>query len=134
VETGRGSFRTRWAEAAGDYLTLYDNNNRVLIYSISSGKRIGQLFGSNGSLCPANGLLAVENKVGVITIYSLPSMEERGKLAFAHPLAYIKFNSDGKHLFALTNTQSAYLYSTDKVISKNTAAIPAEKSSSAVHR
>jgi hypothetical protein len=54
VETGRGSFPTRWAEAAGDYLTLYDNNNRILIYSISSGKRIGQLFGSNGSLSPAN--------------------------------------------------------------------------------
>jgi WD40 repeat protein len=127
VETGRGSFRTRWAEAAGDYLTLYDNNNRILIYSISSGKRIGQLFGSNGSVSPASGLLAVENKIGVITIYSLPSMEERGKLAFAHPLAYLKFSSDGKHLFALTNTQTAYLYLTDNVISKKASAILAEK-------
>ena len=99
-------------------LTLYDSKNRLLIYSISNGKRIGQLFGSNGSISPANRLLAVENKIGVITIYSLPSMEEVGKLVFAHPLAYVKFSKDGKHLFALTNDQSAYFFSTETVILK----------------
>jgi WD40 repeat protein len=129
VETGRGSFRLRWAEAAGDYLTLYDNKNRLLIYSISNGKRIGQLFGSNGSISPANQLLAVENKIGAITIYSLPSMEEVGKLVFAHPLVYVKFSKDGKHLFALTNDQSAYFFSTETVISKKAGDIQAEKRS-----
>jgi WD40 repeat protein len=116
VETGRGSFRFRWAELAGDHLTLYDNHNRLLIYSISSGQRLGQIFGVNGSLSPATPLLAAENKPGVLTIYSLPSMEERGKLMFTRPLVFVKFSSDGKQLFALTNDQMTYLFHTEEIL------------------
>jgi WD40 repeat protein len=112
VETGRGSFRIRRAEVAGDYLTLYDNRNRLLIYSVVSGERLGQIFGVNGSVSSVTPLLAAENKPGVLTIYSLPSMEERGKLVFSHPLVYVKFSKDGKLLFALTNDQSTYLFNT----------------------
>jgi len=116
IETGRGSFRFLWAELAGDHLTLYDNQNRLLIYSISSGKRLGQTFGVNGSLSPTMPLLAVENKTGVITVYSLPSMEERTKLKFSCPLVYVKFSGDGKHLFALTNDQTTYLFQTEDIL------------------
>jgi WD40 repeat protein len=113
VETGRGSFRVRRAEVAGDYLTLYDNRNRLLIYSVVSGERLGQIFGANGSVSPVMPLLAAENKPGILTIYSLPSMEERGKLVFSHPLVYVKFSKDGKRLFALTNDQWMYQFNTD---------------------
>jgi WD40 repeat protein len=118
IETGRGSFRLRWAEAAGDYLALYDSQNRLLIYSISGGNRLGEIFGINGSLSPANQLLAAENKLGVLTIYSLPSMEERGKLVFEHPLVYVKFSRDGKQLFVLTDDQSVYLFNADAIASQ----------------
>ncbi|NLT66681.1 MAG: WD40 repeat domain-containing protein, partial [Acidobacteria bacterium] len=118
VKTGRGSFRLRWAEIAGDYLALYDNQNRLLVYSISSGERLGQIFGVNGSLSPANSLLAAENKSGVLTIYSLPSMEERNKLVFGHRLVYMRFSKDGRRLFALTSDQVAYLFDTEEILTR----------------
>lgn len=118
VKTGRGSFRLHWAEIAGDYLALYDNQNRLLVYSISSGERLGQIFGVNGSLSPANSLLAAENKSGVLTIYSLPSMEERNKLVFGHRLVYMRFSKDGRRLFALTSDQVAYLFNTEEILTR----------------
>jgi hypothetical protein len=120
VETGRGSYGPLHAELAGDHLVLfnkYDNQNRLLIYSISSGERLGQIFGVNGSLSPTTPLLAAENKPGVLTIYSLPSMEERGKLKFARPIVFVKFSRDGKRLFALTNDQMTYLFNTEVIVS-----------------
>jgi hypothetical protein len=116
IETGRGSFRLRRAELAGDHLTIYDNQNRLLIYSISSGERLGQIFGVNGSLSPTTPLLAAENKPGVLTIYSLPSMEEHGKLKFSRPLVFVKFSRDGEQLFALTDDQMTYLFSSEVLL------------------
>jgi WD40 repeat protein len=110
VETGLRSFRIGYVEAAGDYLTIYDDQQRVLLYSISSGKRIGQAFGVHGCISPAAQLLAVENSPGIISVYSLPSLQERGKLAFGHRLVYATFSKDGKRLFALTSDQNAYLF------------------------
>ena len=115
VETGRGSFRVRRAESAGDYLVLYDNQNRLLIYSLASGERLGQIFGVNGSISTTSPMLAAENKPGVLAIYDLPSMEERGKLVFSHPLVYVKFSKDGNRLFVLTNDQQTYLFNTDTI-------------------
>ena len=112
VETGMGSFHLRWAEAAGDYLTLYDTQNRLLVYSISTGKRLGQVFGVNGSVSPEAQMLAAENEVGVISVYSLPSMEKRAQLTFSDPLSYVQFSKDGKNLFVLTAGQSTYLFNT----------------------
>ncbi len=113
VETGRGSFRLLYAELAGDYLILHDNQNRLLIYSISSGERLGQVFGFNGSLSPTTPLLAVENKPGILTVYSLPAMQEFTKLKFTRPCVFVKFSRDGKRLFVLTDDQMTYLFRTE---------------------
>jgi len=115
VETGLRSFRIGYVEAAGDYLIIYDNQQRVLVYSISSGNRIGQIFGVNGCISSAAQLIALESSPGIISVYSLPSLQERGKLAFGNRLVYSKFSKDGKHLFALTGDQSAYLFSTKAI-------------------
>lgn len=112
VETGMASFRLRWAEAAGDYLALYDSENRLLLYSIADGKRLGQVFGSNGTFSPASKLLVAENEPGILSVYSLPAMEKRMQLAFSDPIAYIQFSRDGKHLFVLTAGQVTYLFDT----------------------
>jgi WD40 repeat protein len=116
IETGRGSFRLRQAAISDNHLVLFDNQNRLLIYSISSGERIGQIFGVNGSLSPTKPLLAAENKPGVLTIYSLPSMAEFRKLKFARPLVFVKFSKDGNRLFVLTNDQTTYLFNTEHIL------------------
>jgi WD40 repeat protein len=122
VETGLRSFRIGYVEAAGDYLIIYDNQQRVLVYSISSGKRIGQIFGVNGCISSVAQLIAVESSPGIISVYSLPSLQEQGKLAFGHRLVYITFSKDGKHFFALSGNQNAYLFSTETIASSNARA------------
>ncbi|HWQ03387.1 MAG TPA: M48 family metalloprotease [Candidatus Nitrosotenuis sp.] len=112
VETGRGSFRVRSAFAAGDYVTVYDNANRLLVYSVSTGKQIGRIFGASGDVSPAAQLLAAENERGVVTFYALPSLEKRGSLIFSSPISYARFSKDGKQLFVLTANQQAFLFDT----------------------
>ena len=126
VETGIGSFRVRGAETFGDYLVLSDTQNRLLVYSISSIKRLGQVFGVNGSVSTAMQVLAAENERGIVTLYSLPSMEKLGDLVFSSPLSYMKFSKDGKQLFVLTADQQSYLFNTEAVISEAKPAIAAE--------
>jgi len=117
VETGVGSFRIRSAETFGDYLILCDTQNRLLVYSIASGKRLGQIFGVYGRVSPALQLLAAENERGIVTLYSLPSMEKRRDLIFSTPLSFMQFSQDGKRLFVLTADQQTYLFDTESVIS-----------------
>jgi WD40 repeat protein len=121
VETGMSSFRVGFVEAAGDYLTIYDDQQRIIIYSISSGKRLGQLFGLHGCISPAAQLIAVEKSPGIISVYSLPSLQERGNLTFGFRLVYAEFSRDGKHLFALTGDQNAYLFSTETIAAAQSA-------------
>jgi hypothetical protein len=62
VRTGKFSFQPEHQEAAGDWLVVTDNRNRVLLYSISAGEQKAKWFGyrpqisRNGDrLCLANG-------------------------------------------------------------------------------
>jgi WD40 repeat protein len=112
VETGMGSFHVRSAYAAGDYVTVYDSTNRLLIYSISTGKQIGRIFGASGDVSPAANLLAAENERGVVTFYTLPSLEKRSSLVFSSPISFTRFSNDGKQLFVLTANQQAFLFDT----------------------
>ncbi len=116
VETGMGSFLLRWAEVAGDYIALYDTQNRLLIYSVSSGKRLGQVFGVSGGLSPAAELLVTENEPGKLGVYSLPSMKKHRDLIFTDPLSHIQFSKDGKKLFVLTAGQMTYLFNTEALV------------------
>ena len=45
VRSGKGAFRIRNAESAGDWLVVSDSTNRLLVYSVKSGEQTGILFG-----------------------------------------------------------------------------------------
>jgi hypothetical protein len=45
VRTGKSSFHLENQEAAGDWLVVTDNRNRVLLYSISTGEQKAKWFG-----------------------------------------------------------------------------------------
>ncbi|HSW38482.1 MAG TPA: hypothetical protein VLL97_03220, partial [Acidobacteriota bacterium] len=115
IETGLGSFRPRWAEAAGDFLMISDTQNRLLVYSISSGNRLGQIFGINGSISPAARLLVAENAPGVLSVYSLPDLVKLRELVFADRLSYVSFVDDGNRLFILTAGQQSYRFDTEQL-------------------
>jgi len=109
VETSKGAFRVNQAFAAGDWMVLIDNTNRVLLYSLSSGELRGRVFGNRATVSSAAGLLAVENERGVLTLYDLASLEKRGDYVFSAPVSAAAFSPDGTRLLIVTASQTAYL-------------------------
>jgi hypothetical protein len=129
VETGKGSFRISNAFAAGDYVVIADTQNRVLVYSLSTGEQKGRVFGSRAIVGvaggkpggpqngpeggpqngPQGGLMCVENERGKLAVYDLASLEKRDEFTFAHPVSHTSFSQDGKKLFVLTANQSVYV-------------------------
>jgi WD40 repeat protein len=109
VETGKGSFRIKSASATGDWVVITDNENRVLVYALSSGEQKGKVFGSRAALSKASNLLCVENENGQVTIYDVMTMEKRDQFIFSSPMSLASFSQDGKKLFVLTADQTAYV-------------------------
>jgi WD40 repeat protein len=110
VETGLGSFAVRGAFAAGDFVVVRDSNNRVLIFSVSTGQQLGRVFGAWADLTPSGRLLVTENERGVLTFYTLPGLEKAGQLVFSSGISYLRFSDDGKRLFVLTENQQAFVF------------------------
>jgi hypothetical protein len=121
VETGKGSFRIAKAFAAGDYVVIADTQNRVLVYSLSTGEQTGRVFGSRAvvggvggkpggkSAGQYAGLMCVENERGKLAVYDLASLEKRDEFTFTHPVSLTSFSQDGKRLFVLTANQAVYV-------------------------
>jgi len=125
VETGKGSFRIANAFAAGDYVVIADTQNRVLVFSLSTGELKGRVFGSRAvvggvggksggqsagqSGGQSSGLICVENERGKLAIYDLASLEKRDEFTFTHPVSLTSFSQDGKRLFVLTANQAVYV-------------------------
>ena len=109
VETGKGSFRIQRAVAAGDWVIVSDSQNRVLVYSLSTGAQKGRIFGGRAAVAKASNLLSVENERGQLTLYDLASMQKRDQFSFSSPVSLAQFSVDGKRLFVLTANQTAYV-------------------------
>ena len=112
IETGKGSFRLSGVLAAGDWVTLTDTQNRVLVYSLKTGELKGRAFGKSAAVSPANNLLCVENERGSLAVYDLKTMEKLDQFVFSSPVAAARFNMDGRQLFVLTSNQTAYILNT----------------------
>ena len=117
VETGKGSFRIANVFAAGDYVVIADTQNRVLVYSLSTGEQKGRVFGSRAVIGRMDGksagLMCVENERGKLTVYDLATLEKRDEFTFTHPVSLTSFSQDGKKLFALTANQAVYVLNVD---------------------
>jgi hypothetical protein len=113
VETGKGSFRIASVFAAGDYVVIADTQNRVLVYSLSTGEQKGRVFGSRAVIGGVDGksagLICVENERGKLAVYDLVSLEKREEFTFTHPVSLTSFSQDGKRLFVLTANQAVYV-------------------------
>ena len=110
VETGGGAFRIRDAFVTGDNVVVLDNENRTLVYSLSTGAVRGRVFGSRATLSPSASILCVENESGQLTFYDLKSFEQRGQLTFADQIRLVRFSADGNRLAVLTANQVVYTF------------------------
>lgn len=115
LETGQGSFGVQGITVAGDYLVVDDDENRQIIYSISKGTLIRRVFGSKGTFSDQNGLIAVENTEGRLSVIDMASGREVSQIVLKKGIAAMTFSPDGKRLFLLTRDQIAYILDAAKL-------------------
>jgi hypothetical protein len=108
INTGEGSFRVRSTSAEGDWLVLQDERDRIILYSLSTGREKAKEAGELMTFSAAAGALCLEKVPGRLEIYSIDSMEKIDEFAFASGVAMARFTAD-KKLFVLTTDQTAHL-------------------------
>lgn len=109
VRTGKFSFHPEHREAAGDWLVVTDNLNRVLLYSISTGERKARWFGYSPQISPKGQWLCLANGRGHLIIYDLGTLKQAGDLSFANHVSAYTFSEDGKRLLVLTDDQTVFV-------------------------
>ena len=123
IETGEGSFRIRTVLADGDWLSVSDNQNRVLLYSLSSGELKHRFFGGDVTISSESNLAAIENFAGQISIYDLTTGEKINEMNFKAPIVLARFDKYGKKLFVLTSDQEAIIFETAKFVKAENIAV-----------
>jgi len=110
VHTGKYSFRPEHQEAAADWLVVTDNQNRVLLYSISSGELRARWFGNHPRISRNGDRLCLANGRGHLVVYDLRSLRQLGELSFASPVSAHGFSEDGNRLLVLTSDQTVFVF------------------------
>jgi len=123
VDTGEGSFYlNRGATAAGDHLAVSDSENRILVYSLTSGAIVRRFFGDSATLSPDGLAIAIHVAPGRLELRSLPSGELRRDLTFATDVAFVRFSADSRRVLALTRDQTAFVIDASAAESEATGA------------
>lgn len=109
VRTGKFSFHPEHPEAAGDWLVVTDNVNRVLLYSVSTGERKARWFGYNPHISPKGDWLCLANGRGHLVLYDLRTLKLASDLSFASHVSAYTFSEDGNRLLVLTDDQTVFV-------------------------
>jgi len=115
VHTGKYSFLPQSVEAAGDWIMVTDNLNRVLLYSSSTGERKAKWFGCNPQISSHGEWLCLANGAGRLVVYDLHTLKQAGDLSFANHVSGHAFSEDGKRLLVLTDDQTAFVIDIEAV-------------------
>jgi hypothetical protein len=108
IKTNKGSFAVNTASSQGDWVIATASGNQVLSYSMASGQERGHFFGTNPA-ASQNGLLALENEAGQLSIYDMASSKLKQEYTFSDPISFKVLSADGSRLFVVTATQTAYI-------------------------
>jgi len=110
VRTGKFSFRPEEREAAGDWLVVTDNLNRVLLYSASTGERKAEWFGYHPEISRNGEWLCLANGRGHLVTIDLRTLKQTSDLSFANHVSAYTFSGDGKRLLVLTDDQTVFVF------------------------
>jgi hypothetical protein len=117
IDTHDGAFGLSYAGAAGDYVVVRDTIGRLLMYSGSTGKLVGRFLGHGFAIVPgASPVLCIERLEGKIEFYQAGNWRPVGTIRLPWPASMIRFTSDGKQLFALTDNQVAYMIDISSIV------------------
>ena len=108
IDSGNNSFIIRGISASREYVALADNHNRVLLFSVATGQRIGDVFGGPATLLPG-GRMFVVTEDGTAELYDCATLKKLREYHFASDPVFAQGAADGKRLLVLTADQSVYL-------------------------
>lgn len=109
VKTNKYSFRVKSTAFDGEWVAFGVSGDRVILYSITSGKELGHVFGSAPAVSSTGGVYAVSSSEADVLVYGLADSKLRREYRFPVSVAFKKFSADGKKLFVLTRDQTAYV-------------------------
>ena len=98
VDTGKLSFRVKWAETFGDTVLVADSLNRTLVYSLKSGQQKGKVPGYVWATTIKGDRMLVEMGHGVADLYDTSTLQPLAHYSFSSRLSDAEFTSDGSAL------------------------------------
>jgi hypothetical protein len=108
AQLGAGPENFEFAFSVGDFLILVKDDQRITVFSISTGRQTARLFGSIPSASAAARLLAAADGPR-LTLFDLATGAKRDDFVFPDSIAYSHFSDDGKRLLVLTAPQMLYV-------------------------
>jgi len=109
LKTNKGSFAIKDCSFDGDWLAVTTKDDRVITYSLSSGKEVGHVFGYSPSLSAVADVLVVPLSETTLNVYDLSTTVFRKHLKFSATIIYHAFSPDGKRMFVMTSDQTVYV-------------------------
>lgn len=108
-DTEQGSLYVGYVIATNDSVVAVTSEGRICVYSLPSGEKRTEIAGTYATVARNANLLCVKSKKSQLTIYDLATLKERDQFTFSSPVAVARFSDDGKRLFVLTQSQTAYV-------------------------
>ena len=112
VKTNKRSVRLEGSVSDGDWVVLSAEGSQILTFSLSNGVERGRYFGTAPEVIASAKLLALEKDAKELDLYDLESQQLKRKYVFSDPIALKRVSNDGKRIFVLTTSQTAYLLDT----------------------
>jgi len=113
VDTGKLSFRVRWAVTVGDTVLVADSLNRTLVYSLKTGLQRGKVLGYVWATSPKGDRMLVEDGHGQSEMYDTLTLQSLARYGFPSRISDAEFTADGKTLMVLTSDQTVYQFNTN---------------------
>jgi hypothetical protein len=99
----------------GDAVFVQKDLMRFSAYSLRDGQLKARLLGNKPATTAQANLLALDEGAGRLAICDLNSLAKLDEQLFADEIAYIRFSTNGKHLFVLTQHQEAFVLDVTRV-------------------
>jgi WD40 repeat protein len=110
VDTGKLSFRVRWALTVGDTVLVADSQNRTLVYSLKTGLQRGKVLGYVWATSPKGDRMLVEEGHGQSEVYDTLTLQSLAHYGFPSRISDAEFTADGNMLMVLTSDQTVYQF------------------------
>jgi predicted Zn-dependent protease len=117
--TGHYTRKIQTVVSAGDTVIVLDKSNQAIVYSMSSGKRLGTLFGRFAVMSDPLHLIAIQNNSGELQCYDARTLEHKGQAHLGSRIRLARFSGDGRQLLLVTADQVARVLDTDPLISQS---------------